>query len=112
MVAMRVYLFTLFLVLSFVVGGCSVANQSNVLCKKTDSAAQMTLYEAQEIAGKSSCMQDGSIQSSGVCNEQSGTWWIDFKATSQKPGCTPACVVDVETGRAEVNWRCTGLEQP
>jgi hypothetical protein len=41
------------------------------------------------------------------CNEGTGTYWISTNIT--KPGCNPACVVDVGTQTAEINWRCTGL---
>ena len=27
----------------------------------------------------------------------------------EKQGCAPACVVNVVTKKAEINWRCTGL---
>ena len=42
-----------------------------------------------------------------VCNEGTGTYWIDLNLT--KTGCNPACVVNVEDRTAEINWRCTGL---
>lgn len=41
------------------------------------------------------------------CNEGTGTFWIDMNITRQ--GCSPACVINLETNTAEVNWRCTGL---
>jgi hypothetical protein len=43
------------------------------------------------------------------CNEGTGTFWLNMNLT--KPGCNPACVVDIATGKAEINWRCTGLVQ-
>jgi hypothetical protein len=42
------------------------------------------------------------------CNEGTGTFWIGLNLT--KKGCSPACVVNVETGKEEINWRCTGLQ--
>jgi hypothetical protein len=41
------------------------------------------------------------------CNEGTGTMWINLDM--EKAGCNPACVIHVETGEAEINWRCTGL---
>jgi len=45
-----------------------------------------------------------------VCNEGTGTYWINLNIT--KEGCSPACVVNLETETAEINWRCTGLIPP
>jgi hypothetical protein len=42
-----------------------------------------------------------------MCNEGTGTMWINLNLTKQ--GCNPACVINVETKKAEINWRCTGL---
>ena len=42
-----------------------------------------------------------------ICNEMTGTVWIDLDA--DRPGCNPACVVDIEKLTAATNWRCTGL---
>jgi hypothetical protein len=41
------------------------------------------------------------------CNEGTGTFWINMNIT--KKGCNPACVINLETNQAEINWRCTGL---
>ena len=77
------------------------------LCVKLDSDASMTLTEAIDIANKSDCVAEGELLESFFCNEDTGTWWIDLEI--DKPGCAPACVIDVEKGSAEINWRCTGL---
>ncbi len=45
-----------------------------------------------------------------VCNEGTGTYWIGLNI--EKEGCNPACVVNLETRTAEINWRCTGLIPP
>ncbi|MFH0737475.1 MAG: hypothetical protein V1827_02165 [Candidatus Micrarchaeota archaeon] len=42
-----------------------------------------------------------------VCNEGTGTYWIDMSL--EKEGCSPACVVYLANRTAEINWRCTGL---
>jgi hypothetical protein len=41
------------------------------------------------------------------CNEGTGTYWINLNLTRE--GCSPACVINVDTSLAEINWRCTGL---
>jgi putative hemolysin len=66
------------------------------------------LDEARAIAAHSECAQAGQIMKPAVYNENSGTWWIQMEAN--KPGCNPACVVDLKTKTAVVNWRCTGLK--
>jgi uncharacterized protein len=68
----------------------------------------MSLEEARRIASTGECAQTGQLKDQAVYNENTGTWWIDLAA--EKPGCNPACVVDVKTKTAEVNWRCTGLK--
>lgn len=65
----------------------------------------MSLTEAKEIAINSEC--GDRLKENYMCNEYTGTWWIDLDI--EKEGCNPACVVNVETGTAEINWRCTGL---
>ncbi|MFH1134331.1 MAG: hypothetical protein V1735_07645 [Nanoarchaeota archaeon] len=44
-----------------------------------------------------------------VCNEGTGTYWINLNLTMQ--GCSPACVINLASNAAEINWRCTGLNQ-
>ena len=65
----------------------------------------MTLTEAVEIAKNSKC--GDRLKDTYTCNEDTGTWWIDLDI--EKEGCNPACVVNVETKEAEINWRCTGV---
>ena len=49
----------------------------------------------------------GPLTEEYSCNEYTGTYWIDLDI--EKEGCNPACVVNVESREAEINWRCTGL---
>ena len=70
----------------------------------------MELEEAKAIS-KEKCT-DGELQTAFLCNANTGTWWIDFIPDQPKEGCNPACVVDIESSSAEVNWRCTGLILP
>lgn len=79
-------------------------------CVKTDTREEMSLAEAKEIALKSECVERGSLKEEHFCNQYTGTWWIDLDI--QKKGCAPACVINVLTKKAEINWRCTGFIPP
>jgi len=63
-----------------------------------------------KIALQSECGELGLLEDTQFCNETTGTWWINLDV--QKQGCSPACVINVETKEAEINWRCTGLLMP
>jgi hypothetical protein len=78
--------------------------------EKPIGGGRLTYKEAVAIAEASGCMQEGRLKDTYVHNPSTHTWWIDLD--SDKPGCSPACVVSEETGTAEVNWRCTGLLPP
>ena len=70
----------------------------------------MTVDEARDIAQASNCTLNATLSDTYFCNENTGTWWFDLNL--EKEGCSPACVVDVVTQQAEINWRCTGLIVP
>lgn len=70
----------------------------------------MSFSEAKEIALKSECVKEGNLKETHFCNQITGTWWIDLDI--QKKGCNPACVIDIATKKAEINWRCAGLVVP
>ncbi|RLC33943.1 MAG: hypothetical protein DRZ76_03655 [Candidatus Nealsonbacteria bacterium] len=74
-------------------------------CTKIGTDYKLSLFRAKEIGAGSECGSDYAQNYS--CNEITGTWWIDLNL--EKPGCNPACVVDVVNETAEINWRCTGL---
>jgi len=76
-------------------------------CVKLGIGEKMSLVEARKIAESSECVKEGFLKEEYFCNENTGTWWIDLDL--EKEGCNPACVVDVVTKQAEINWRCTGL---
>jgi putative hemolysin len=76
----------------------------------SQNATPMSLADAKQIASQSTCMQSGTLKDTAVYNPNSNTWWIDMAA--DKPNCNPACVVDVNSKTAEVNWRCTGAVPP
>jgi len=65
----------------------------------------MTIEEAESIAIKSECWDN--LKKNSFCNETTGTFWIDLSI--EKKWCNPACVINVKTKQAEINWRCTGL---
>jgi hypothetical protein len=79
-------------------------------CIKTETGEKMDFLEAKEIALKSECVKKGNLKDEYFCNQASGTWWIDLDI--QKKGCAPACVIDVATKKAKINWWCTGLNIP
>ncbi|HUX95676.1 MAG TPA: hypothetical protein VMV47_08080 [Bacteroidales bacterium] len=85
---------------------------TEIYCISNETGTQMTLSEARDIAENSECGTEGSLKDSYVCNEYTGTWWIDFEPLIEKPGCYPACVVNVNTKITEINWRCTGAVPP
>ena len=72
-----------------------------------ESCGGMTLTEAKEIALVSECVEEGILTDNSFCNDSTNTWWIDLDI--DRPGCAPACVINVSTKKAEINWRCTGL---
>ena len=74
-----------------------------------ESGKSMGIAEASEIALESECADQGTLEDTEFCNSNIGTWWIDLKPYTEKEGCNPACVIDIETKTAEINWRCTGL---
>ena len=74
-------------------------------CQKKGTDIKLSLSEAKEIAIHGQC--GDKLRDTYICNEITGTWWIDLDI--EKAGCSPACVINVETKTAEINWRCTGL---
>jgi len=74
-------------------------------CQKKDTDIKLSLSEAKDIAFLSEC--GDRLKDTYICNEITGTWWINLDI--EKAGCSPACVINVETKTAEINWRCTGL---
>jgi hypothetical protein len=77
----------------------------------TQTSSLLTEAEARTIAEKS-CIKGGEVLKAGVYNENTKTWWYDANLNSTRAGCYPACVVSEATKTAEINWRCTGLEEP
>ena len=101
--------YVMFLVLLLFVAGC--ANQPEV-CQKKGTKLAMPVSEALQIAKASPCAAEGIVQEGNMCNDFTGTVWFDMKMNVPKEGCNPACVVNIESRAAEINWRCTGLIQP
>jgi len=79
-------------------------------CTDKSSGAQMSYEQAASIAKNSACAEQGQLEETHYCNTDTGTWWIDLSI--EKPGCSPACVVNANDGSAEINWRCTGALPP
>jgi len=84
----------------------------NQYCKDSKTGTEISYQEANTIAQKNKCGIQGetsvTYSTKYICNEDTGTWWVDLKLTPQKAGCNPACVVNIVTKTAEINWRCTG----
>ena len=74
-------------------------------CSKIDTQELLTLADAKQIAINSEC--GDMLKEPSMCNQETGTWWIDLDI--EKEGCNPACVIDIITREASINWRCTGL---
>lgn len=81
--------------------------QKEEACIKKETGEEMNFSEAEAIALGSKCAEEGSLKEESFCNQDTGTWWLDLEV--EKEGCNPACVVNVVTKEAEINWRCTGL---
>lgn len=77
------------------------------VCPHSGTGRSMTWGEARELAKAGVCGGNGTVTDRRFCNPGTGTWWIDLR--TNRTGCRPACVVDVDTGEATINWRCLGL---
>ena len=82
----------------------------NNVCVDKNTGASLTYQEAVELAQNSECLAEGQLKETQFCNEDTGTWWIDLDL--DMPNCNPACVVDLNTGTAEINYRCMGALPP
>jgi hypothetical protein len=80
------------------------------VCVDEGTGAEMSYAEAVRVAEQSACVQEGPLTQTRACNAGTGTWWIDLDV--ERAGCAPACVVDINTGTADIEWRCTGLLTP
>jgi len=89
---------------------CPGESAESGFCVKKGTDEKLSLDEAKQIALKDSECSKGNLKETYMCNEVTGTWWFDLDI--EKQGCMPACVVNVATKEAEINWRCTGLIMP
>jgi hypothetical protein len=101
------------MVLLVLLAGCSMNLDypAKEACTKKDTKLSMSIREAMEIAKNSECAQQGAFKNY-YCNDFTGTVWMDMEMNEPKEGCNPACVVNIESREAEINWRCTGLIVP
>ncbi len=76
---------------------------------KSQSGNEMRVDDALLIGEKQCLGGKIDMNKEYFCNDYTGTWWIGFVPDEPKEGCSPACVVDIETKVAEINWRCTGI---
>ena len=85
---------------------CSANGKSYT--EELEMCLTMSIEQALITAQASNCSNEGILTNNYVCNENTETLWIDLTIENQT-GCSPACVLNVNTGEAEVNYRCTGL---
>jgi eight-cysteine-cluster-containing protein len=97
------------LIFLFTIIGCTQIEdtESDEFCT-SPNGAKLSYVEAVATAESSEC--NSMLKETHYCNNITGTWWMDLNI--DKPGCSPACVVIVETKKAEINWRCTGAIIP
>lgn len=88
----------------------ALPQQADNICFSNKTGRSMDLKEAENIAQRD-CGDAGviDINKEQNCNRITGTWWLGLYPKEPKQGCNPACVVNIDTEKAEVNWRCTGL---
>ena len=79
-------------------------------CSDANTANSLSYQQALPIAADSDCTASGDLLPAHFCNQNTGTWWISLSAPQE--GCDPACVVDVNSHAAEINWRCSGAAIP
>ncbi|MEM4254419.1 MAG: hypothetical protein QXR48_03490 [Candidatus Woesearchaeota archaeon] len=91
-----------------ILAGCS----GESICQKKGTKLAMKTTDALLIAQNSACIAEGTVKEGNICNDFTGTIWFDFEPKEPKEGCNPACVVNIESRTAEINWRCTGLVVP
>jgi len=98
------------LFITMLLSGCLQKNQDNIseICTLNSTGEKMNLAEAWQIASNSECIKQGNLEQEHWCNEVTGTWWIKLNIIHE--GCSPACVVHVDSRYAEINWMCTGLK--
>ncbi len=86
----------------------NTSDDNTQICSNPSTGVRLKLSEALDIAQKSDCTTIGSLTQSSLCDEFSGTWWINIDTKEKKSGCNPACGINPNTKKAAVNWRCTG----
>lgn len=87
---------------------CSVNGKT--FTEELGKCGNMNISQAIIIAQDSNCTKEGILTDNYMCNENTKTLWIDLTVNGSE-NCSPACVVDVNSGATTINWRCTGLLQ-
>jgi len=78
----------------------------------SDKGNVMTYNKALEISKTSSCNNIGSFNGKYSCNKNGGGLVDVYMEPTNKPGCSFACRVSIDTGKTEEGWMCTGLLKP
>ncbi len=89
---------------SFILTTLLVLATAVLLLGCTSTTPPMSESEAQQIASQGECAQVAKTTKKGTYDSKTNTWTFDLDA--QQKGCNPACVVDVATKTARVDWRC------
>jgi|GEM_PF-4623511 len=85
---------------------CSAGCRDGACLEEPSTPEQMcgTMdYSKAKSIASNSC---GTLTDEYYCNESTNTWW--FKLNMEMTGCNPHCVVDTKSGKAEINYMCTG----
>lgn len=103
---MKKFIFVGLVLTILLTGSCTQEKLAKEYCTKKETNEKLSLSEAKEIAMNSECAQ-GELKENYLCNQYTGTWWIDLDIEAREI-CNPACVINVVTKKASINWRCTG----
>jgi hypothetical protein len=76
--------------------------------EELEKCGNMVIDQAIITAQKSDCAKQGMLTNNYTCNENTQTLWIDLTVNDSE-NCNPACVINVNTGSVEINYRCRGL---
>lgn len=104
------YIFSASLIAIVLASGCAGAKTEiktpqflDEQCTTPYGGGSMSYSEAKDIAEDSPCGKYG-LKSYHYCSQTSGKWSIDLDI--EKEGCKPACIINIETKSAQIDWRC------
>ncbi|NCN07282.1 hypothetical protein GW933_01170 [Candidatus Falkowbacteria bacterium] len=111
---MKFYYIIAVLGIPFILGGCSsqtqVVNTDNNLIIADEefciahTESNISSDEAYGVAKNSECAMVGTFKEDCSCDPE--TYICTFEIETDKPDCSPVCLVDLKTSEARVDWRC------